>query len=306
MNPDLRTLDFLSISTILDSLDALVYVSDMDTYEMIFMNRYGQEYWGAWKGRRCYEVLQAGQKTPCSFCNNHLLKQSDGRPAEVVVWEFQNTITGRWYQCRDQAIPWVDGRTVRIEIAFDITQRKQMEEELRLARQSAETLAQTDSLTGLRNRRAFFEEAGQVFRQARRFAHPVGVAMLDIDHFKRVNDRHGHFIGDSVLRQVAAVIAGCLRDVDLAGRIGGEEFGLVLPETCFDDALMVCERIRSAVHALDIAAGDDTLLKVSCSIGVAGCHSGQSSVENLLVEADRALYRAKGLGRNRVEHSVSD
>lgn len=283
--------------TILDSLDALVYVSDMQTYELIFMNRYGEAVWGNWRGKRCFEVLQQGQTNPCAFCTNHLLLRPDGLPAEVHVWEFQNTVTGSWFQCRDQAIPWIDGRTVRLEIAVDITDRKRLEAELRTARDRAETLARIDMLTGLNSRRAFFDEAARIYNRAQRGAEVLCVAMIDIDNFKQINDRYGHFVGDEVIRRVAATIQENLRDMDLIGRLGGEEFGIVLPETEIDDARAVCERIRDAVQRLSIVF-DDVVVGATCSIGVTDYEAGVADIDTLLATADRALYSAKRAGRN--------
>ena len=116
--------------TVLDGLDALVYVADMETYRVLLVNRYGREIWGELKGEICWQRLQTGQTGPCSFCTNSRLLDTSGAPAEPVVWEFQNTITRRWYECRDQAIRWTDGRLVRMEIATDITERKLAEAEI--------------------------------------------------------------------------------------------------------------------------------------------------------------------------------
>ena len=116
---------YRSILTILDGLDALVYVSDMQTYELLYTNEYGRNIWGNIQGKTCWRVLQEGQNGPCVFCTNDRLLDASGQPSGVHVWEFQNTVNQRWYQCRDQAIRWTDGHLVRIEIATDITDRKQ-------------------------------------------------------------------------------------------------------------------------------------------------------------------------------------
>ena len=99
-----------ALETVLDSLDALVYVADMQTHELLFLNAYGRARWGQVDQRTCWETLQQGQDGPCSFCNNHQLIDDQGQPAAVQVWEFRNTHNQRWYQCRDQAIRWPDGR----------------------------------------------------------------------------------------------------------------------------------------------------------------------------------------------------
>jgi len=109
--------------TVLDSINALIYVADMQTHEILFLNKYGQSDFGEAVGRKCWEVLQAGSG-PCDFCTNHLLLDAEGRPLSGYDWEFQNKKTGKWYHCSDRAIEWVDGRIVRLESAFDITNSK--------------------------------------------------------------------------------------------------------------------------------------------------------------------------------------
>jgi len=115
----------------IDAIDAAVYVADMQTYELLFLNKYSKKLFGDKIGQKCYSVLQKGRIKPCEFCTNHLLLDKNGNPKKPYMWEFQNTITKRWYQCRDQAIQWTDGRLVRLEIASDITERKQEEETLK-------------------------------------------------------------------------------------------------------------------------------------------------------------------------------
>jgi PAS domain S-box-containing protein len=114
----------------MDSIDALVYVVDIHTYEILFLNKYGKDVWGNIEGKVCWERIQSGQKGPCPFCTNDRIVDADGKPTGVYKWEFQNTVNGHWYDCRDSAIRWLDGRLVRLEIASDITERKRIENEL--------------------------------------------------------------------------------------------------------------------------------------------------------------------------------
>ncbi len=116
--------------TILESLDAMVYVADMETHEILFANNYVRSMFGEVVGKMCWNTFQKGQNGPCSFCTNDKLLTALGEPAGVCAWEFQNTITGQWFDIRDRAIPWVDGRMVRLEIATDITARRKMKEEV--------------------------------------------------------------------------------------------------------------------------------------------------------------------------------
>ncbi len=117
--------------TVLDGLGALVYVADFATHEILFVNRYGARVFGEVTGKLCWQSLQAGQTGPCAFCTNEHLLDAAGKPTGLYQWEFQNTINRHWYHIHDRAIPWTDGRLVRLETAFDITTRRQMEETLR-------------------------------------------------------------------------------------------------------------------------------------------------------------------------------
>ncbi len=122
--------------TLVNSLDALVYVADMETYELLFVNTYGKEIWGKEiVGKICWQTLQGGQHGPCSFCSNNKLIDGNGNPTGTAILELQNTVNNAWYECRDQAIPWSDGRLVRMEIAINITSRKKAEDDLAAERE---------------------------------------------------------------------------------------------------------------------------------------------------------------------------
>jgi PAS domain S-box-containing protein len=120
------------MTVILDGINALIYVADLKTHEILFMNKYGRDIWGDITGKICWQHLQDGQSGPCAFCNNQRLLTADGVPTGVQISETHNAVTGKWYDCRDQAIRWSDGRLVRMEIATDITNRKKAEAKLSL------------------------------------------------------------------------------------------------------------------------------------------------------------------------------
>ncbi|MBU8893704.1 MAG: PAS domain S-box protein [Bacteroidales bacterium] len=123
--------EYNRFKTTMDAIDAIVYVADMQTYELLFLNKQAKDILGDKIGKKCFSVLQKGFTEPCKFCTNHLLLNKKGKPEEPYVWEFQNTKTKQWYQLRDQAIQWPDGRIVRLEIAIDITDRKKVEQALK-------------------------------------------------------------------------------------------------------------------------------------------------------------------------------
>ncbi|HEX7471481.1 MAG TPA: GGDEF domain-containing protein, partial [Candidatus Limnocylindrales bacterium] len=162
---------------------------------------------------------------------------------------------------------------------------------------AAEARASTDALTGLPNRRYFDEFCGLLARR-RRADDALGVLMIDIDHFKRVNDRLGHAIGDQVLRAVASAVARAVRDDDVPARFGGEEFAVLLRDPTLPGALEIAERVRAAVGALDLRSFG--VAGVSVSIGVAVSHVADEPIDSIIEDADHALYAAKNAGRDRV------
>lgn len=161
-----------------------------------------------------------------------------------------------------------------------------------------ERLATTDPLSGLYNRRHFLEALDAEWSRFQRYYRSVSVLMLDIDHFKSVNDRYGHAVGDDTIKAVAAACNGGKRKSDLVGRIGGEEFAVLLPETSLSRAKLVAERIRKRVMAIRLNA-HQVQFGISVSIGLAEATVSMSGVDALMAAADRALYQAKAEGRNR-------
>jgi|GEM_PF-6521526 len=163
-----------------------------------------------------------------------------------------------------------------------------------------EHLAQRDGLTGIFNRRFFMEEADRFMKLTRRVHLPCSLIMIDIDHFKRVNDRYGHPVGDQVIRETVRVIQSALREADLFGRIGGEEFTVFLSNANLESSLMAAERVRSAIEQTRVSVqGLEMPICFTISLGVANVQTDVDSLEALLARADKALYAAKQGGRNR-------
>jgi diguanylate cyclase (GGDEF)-like protein len=162
--------------------------------------------------------------------------------------------------------------------------------------------ARADSKTGLLNAATWEREAGAEVARAVRSSSPLAVALLDLDRFKQINDTHGHLLGDEVLRRIATTMTDVLRDYDLAGRFGGEEFVMLLPQTRAVDAFRIAERVRAHIAQLPITAPGGEPVTVTVSIGVAALDAGSSrELTELLAAADAALYRAKASGRDQVQ-----
>lgn len=161
-------------------------------------------------------------------------------------------------------------------------------------------LAMHDPLTGLLNRRSLIQEMNREYGRVLRCEnYPVGLLMLDIDHFKRVNDTYGHAVGDEVLKVFARRILEQLRENDIVGRLGGEEFAILLPNTSHEGAIRVGEKVRQAVAQLEVVR-EETCVKITTSVGVAQLDPADSRPDGALIQADQALYQAKKDGRNRV------
>lgn len=174
---------------------------------------------------------------------------------------------------------------------------KRLERDQQLLRE----LASHDGLTGLYNHRMYYVRLDEEFIRRHRSGAPISVLLLDIDHFKLVNDRYGHLAGDMVLKTLSELVMRSCRAMDVACRYGGEEITIILPETDADGALEIAERLRKSVEAQHFELGDSKNGHITVSIGVATSSESLSSSRDLTESADRALYRAKEQGRNRVE-----
>lgn len=164
-------------------------------------------------------------------------------------------------------------------------------------------LATTDSLTGVANRRRFIDTCQIEIDRARRYGCDVALMVLDLDHFKGINDLHGHAVGDATLTSVSTTSVSSIRTVDLFGRLGGEEFGVLLPETDIETAAIVAERLRQSIAAHPIHVAPETTVYVTASIGITIIRPEDATPDPALARADSALYRAKGRGRNRIDIS---
>jgi diguanylate cyclase (GGDEF)-like protein len=161
-------------------------------------------------------------------------------------------------------------------------------------------MAMHDPLTGVLNARAYYQTCDGLLLQLQRSGQDYAVLFVDLDHFKRVNDTHGHAAGDQVLKAAASCIGRNLRSSDWLGRVGGEEFSVFLPDTSLEAALQVAEKIRRSLELMEIPLEHGTLLRVTASLGVAARHPTLRNLAQLQAQADCAMYEAKKSGRNRV------
>jgi len=288
------------LENILDNLDAVVYVADIETHELLYMNQYALTHIGkvdsfaAVKGKRCYQVLQRDQQSPCDFCTNALLPKN----GDTYLWEFKNTRNGCWYQCRDRLIRWHDGRLVRLEVATDISVRKQMEVELEQARDELKILAEQDSLTKLFNRHAFFLYAENL-RKSLPVDALLGLMILDLDYFKDINDNYGHEAGDELLAAIGRELKGLADDKTVISRMGGEEFAIVFRLNQPQQAERFARQVYKLVSEVRAVYFSD-ILRCTTSIGVT-CGHANTPLKQLMRVADDALYEAKAAGRSQIK-----
>jgi diguanylate cyclase (GGDEF)-like protein len=219
-------------------------------------------------------------------------------PVTVLVTQALNEVLVPYFRQREVVVG-IGALLTTLTLAFAALLHRSMRR-TQLVHDQLHRLATTDSLTGVSNRRTFLENAQREFSRAARFARPLAVLMLDIDHFKQVNDVSGHAAGDVVLRDCARAWQASLREQDLIGRTGGEEFCAVLPETTLEEAVQIAERLRAATSVLRFP-GKEGDFSVTVSIGATCVGASDEQFSQAVGRADRALYLAKQHGRNRVE-----
>jgi len=228
-------------------------------------------------------------------CMEHYQTCFDARRRFEMEYRLRNH-RGEYRWMLDTGTPRLDTDGVFsgfVGTMVDITERRAVEKELQLQ-------ARVDYLTGLFNRRHFIEQGELELSRALRYNNQLSAFMIDIDYFKQVNDTHGHRAGDMVLQALSRLCKEALRDVDLLGRMGGEEFAVLLPETSHEKAIEVAERLRETIEETPIVIETGLPLHITVSIGVTTLTGKDSNIDMLLNQADTALYQAKEAGRNRV------
>ena len=272
-----RTLDLVAWN------DRLFDVLELDAAEILHAENPGQ----AFQDARAENISDSTKETRSGMATLEIMGRTSAPVQYDPIRYEQQLISGKWIECRGHPLPGGGS----LAIYRDINESKHLFAQL-------EELATTDALTGVPNRRSFLERATGEFSRAKRNRHDMSILMIDVDHFKAINDRHGHAAGDQVLRHIAQACNGALRGSDILGRIGGEEFAALLPEADGATAGLVASRLRRAV--IDIANKTGaTSTPVSVSIGIATTHLCTESLETIMANADAALYQAKQDGRNR-------
>ncbi len=259
-------------------------------------------------GRKCYELIHK-RMSPCEapdiVCPLPAVLET-GETTTVLHTHIDSAGNEQYIEITASPVKDSEGETFgMVETYRNILEKRIDDELVNLVKKLNETqmhlklMSITDELTGLRNRRYIMERLEEEFQRARRSGRPLSLMMLDIDHFKQVNDTNGHLFGDIVLRVVSMRIKSHLRRHDLVGRVGGEEFLVVSPDSALDDTIMVAERIRKVVNDEAICDGVREV-SVALSAGVTMMRENDTSVDILFSRADTALYKAKEEGRNRV------
>lgn len=293
----------LTKGDILDLAPFKVYVVDLESLETVYTNMGTAQQSALPPGNtRCHQLIYHEDR-PCIACKRPQLLDTDGKPnGTVIISERFNEIDDCWYQLREGTLTLRSGRAAMYSIAIDIGETKKIQNdlaeahaELAFKNQLLERLTVTDPLTGLFNRRKFDEVFSQECERALRTQQPLSLILVDIDHFKSVNDVYGHPMGDRLLVTFADILRQGVRSVDMVARWGGEEFVILCPSTSLASACTVAENIRHMVADHDfVGVGHKT-----CCLGVADFRPGEAH-QAVVQRADEALYRAKNGGRNQV------
>jgi len=225
------------------------------------------------------------------------------------LFKFRNTrpITGtEEFMFQNLTISPLSGTAGQVEkvclMVYDVTDIASSKRALERANEQLAKLSMTDRLTGLLNRGTWENLVDAEYERYRRYGQATSLVMFDIDHFKKVNDTHGHLAGDEVIKHTAAVTKASLRQSDTSGRYGGEEFGIILPETDAEGARIICERIRETIEQ-SVVETSVAPIQYTISMGIAQLNEGPENYMQWMQLADKALYAAKEGGRNRVKIS---
>jgi diguanylate cyclase (GGDEF)-like protein/PAS domain S-box-containing protein len=252
-------------------------------------------------GKKCYEVFEERDGV-CEGCVvGKTFTSTDPCAKDKLVTLHDGTEV--WVEIYTYPILGLEGNVSHvIEYTRDITDRKKAEDEKRRSIERLEYLSRTDGLTGLINRRALKDRLTYEIDRAKRYMSELSLILCDVDNFKEINDTYGHDAGDQALQTLSATLKTILRKTDIAGRYGGDEFMLILPETSVEGAESLAGKLLSAMRETELRFQDGKLMRLSMSVGVAGLeqnHEGET-IDSFVKRADDAMYASKQGGRNRV------
>jgi diguanylate cyclase (GGDEF)-like protein/PAS domain S-box-containing protein len=275
------------LETLLFMLPVGIVLIDYETRLITDMNPYAVMILGVTKeqvvGRKCHECICPTKVGSCPIQDPEMeIDRSEGELIHASgerIPVFKSAITTKF-----------DGKNVILQCFQDISEIKKLEKRLK-------EMAQTDFLTGLSNRMFFFDRAHQELSRSLRYQRSLSVVFFDIDYFKRINDQFGHPAGDAVLRRISGICRDVFRQSDIIGRIGGEEFGVILVECDLQHAEIVAERLRQRV-ASEVFEYENIDIRCTISLGIAACTGNTEDIDSLMKRADIELYRAKNSGRN--------
>jgi len=285
-----------------DVIPYSIYLADISSLKILYMNKQMIKQRGNLVGRKCYKSIY-GEPKQCLFCKNSELIDGERKPNnKMIVFECFNPVDDHWYQLHEKAITWPNGDIVKYAIAVNISELKETQNrlaeahaQLALKNRELERLSATDHLTQAYNRLKIDELMREEVERAKRYQRVLSIIMIDIDHFKEVNDQYGHQTGDLVLKEIVSIINENSRNIDFLGRWGGEEFIIVCPETDITGVRIMAEKLRQKIEEFNFSI----VKRKTASFGVA-CLTPEDDEESLIRKADESLYFAKNNGRNRV------
>ena len=289
--------NFNPMETIVNHTGALIYVIDLQSYEIIYANNRCKEEFGDVLGKTCYKVLQRDEDNPCKFCP--MQKSTNPSAHEIGTiyeWENKNSINDKTYLFSDRIAEWEDKRKVKIQIGVDITVQKELEQKI-------SKLAYYDTLTNLPNRDSLKIHIQQAITKSIQNSKYNSILFLDLDNFKLVNDIKGHDVGDMVLIETKKRIQECLQKEDILSRPGGDEFVILTKIDSQDRQNAVKTTKKLAKKILQILQKpyiiSDYTFFISASIGIVTFNDDASSCSELINFADSALYSVKNNGKNK-------
>lgn len=301
------------LSFILEKINVGVFVLDRDM-TVVFWNHFMEMN----SGRRAQEVVgrnlfEAFPELPKTWLEKKIQSVFLLKNFGFTSWEqrpylfkfrHNRPVTGG-VDCMRQDCTFVpvkdqDGQINHICVTLlDVTDTSIYQSQLKEARDRLSEASNRDGLTGVYNRRYLEQALAKEFARVKRYEGALSLIMVDIDHFKRVNDERGHLAGDEVIRRTAEILSSCIRESDTLGRYGGEEFAVLLPHTKLEGAVVLAERLRKCIAAHAVTFGNQSI-PVTISVGVAELMPDTPNYEQLIQDADTALYQSKDGGRNRV------